>query len=120
MNDPNQFASCYVALWNEPDPDLRSKAVAEIFGTDARYCNAGTDYQGLDAIESAVKASHERWVGQGYIFRSCGNIVSHHRGVRFSWDMVPVAGGEVASIGTEFLILGEDNRILYDYQFIDK
>lgn len=46
--------------------------------------------------------------------------MSHHGGVRFTLDMVPVAGGEVTSIGTEFVILGEDTRILYDYQFIDK
>ena len=120
MNDPNQFAARYVAAWNEPDPNLRSKAIAEIFTDRARYHNVRTAYQGLDAIESAVKASHERWVRQGYIFRACGDAVSHHGGMRFTWDMMPAAGGEVTSIGTEFVLLGEDNRILYDYQFIDK
>jgi len=43
VNDPNQFANRYVAVWNEPDPDLRSKAIAEIFGDQARYCNARTE-----------------------------------------------------------------------------
>jgi hypothetical protein len=31
VNDPNQFAARYVAVWNEPDPGLRSKTIAEIF-----------------------------------------------------------------------------------------
>lgn len=34
--------------------------------------------------------------------------------------MVPASGGAVESAGFDFLILGDDGRIRYDYQFTDK
>lgn len=43
MNDPNQLAARYVAVWNEPDPNLRSKAIAEILTDQAHYRNVRTE-----------------------------------------------------------------------------
>ena len=120
MTDFNDFAARYVAVWNEPDPDLRRKAMAGIWGADARYCNGQAEYTGHEAIDRAVTASHDRWVGHGYNFRSCKNAEGHHDGVRFSWDMVPAGGGDAETTGSEFVILGRDGRIRHDYQFIDK
>jgi hypothetical protein len=34
--------------------------------------------------------------------------------------MVPAAGGDIVSIGSEFVILDNNGRIRHDYQFIDK
>jgi hypothetical protein len=119
MIDFNEFAARYVAVWNDPDPDLRRLAVAELWGADAHYCNGATEYTGREAIHAAVTLSHDKWIGQGYVFRSRNNAEGHHNGVRFNWDMAPAAGGDAVSIGSEFVILGDDGRIRYDYQFID-
>ena len=120
MTDFNEFADRYVATWNEPDVDLRRRAIAEIWAPDGRYCNGRAEYAGHEAIQTAVTTSHDRWVGKGYVFRSRKNAEGHHNGVRFSWEMVSAAGGDVVSIGSEFVILDDDGRIRHDYQFIDK
>jgi hypothetical protein len=120
MTEFNDFAARYVAVWNEQDPDLRRKAIARLWGVDARYYNRRTEYTGQKAIERAVTESHDRWVRQGHNFRSCNNAEGHHNGVRFSWDMVPAGGGDAELTGSEFVIFGRDGRIHYDYQFIDK
>ena len=39
--------------------------------------------------------------------------------VKFTWDMVPADGGEVAGTGLEVLVLEKDDRIKTDYQFIE-
>jgi hypothetical protein len=116
----DEFADRYVALWNEPDPALRRMAIAEIWAPDGRYYNVRAEYTGHDAVQTAVTASHDKWVGGGYVFRSRGNAEGHHNGVRFSWEMAPAAGGDVTSIGAEFVILDDDGRIRVDYQFVEK
>jgi hypothetical protein len=120
MTDFNELADRYVATWNEPDVDLRRRSIAEIWAPDGRYCNGRAEYAGHVAIQPAVTTSHVRWVGSGYVFRSRKNAEGHHNGVRFSWEMVPAAGGDVVSIGSEFVILDDDGRIRHDYQFIDR
>ncbi|GAA5177702.1 hypothetical protein GCM10023322_03050 [Rugosimonospora acidiphila] len=119
MLDPQRFAERYVALWNEPDPGARCLAIAEVFAERARYCNALHRYDGLDEITDAIQASHERWIGQGYVFRARDGAATHHDALRLRWDMLPAAGGEVASIGTDLIVLDEDGRIARDYQFIE-
>jgi hypothetical protein len=49
MTDFNEFADRYVATWNEPDVDLRRRAIAEIWAPDGRYCNGRAEYAGHEA-----------------------------------------------------------------------
>lgn len=37
MGDPKELADRYMALWNEPDPERRRAAIAELFTEDAAY-----------------------------------------------------------------------------------
>jgi hypothetical protein len=39
--------------------------------------------------------------------------------MRVRWDMTPSAGGEPVSSGAQFLLLDDDGRVRYDYQFMD-
>lgn len=39
--------------------------------------------------------------------------------MRITWHMVPAGGGDVAAVGTEFIVLGPDGLIQSDYQFMD-
>jgi len=95
----------YVAIWNEPDSERRRAAVAALWTEDA----------------TQLMASYDRWVAEeGCVFRSVGNGNGHHDCLRFNWEMLPAAGGEVVSVGFQFLILGDDGRIRLDYQFIDR
>ena len=37
ISDPNEFAHRYVAVWNEPDPELRRQVVADVWATDYQF-----------------------------------------------------------------------------------
>jgi hypothetical protein len=120
MNDIEELAARYVAVWNEPDETARDAAVARLWSAGARAYTAADEYDGLEAITRRVTAAHEKFVaGQGYAFRSLGPAQSHHDGVRIRWEMVPAAGGDPVSGGVQFLLLDPGRRVRADYQFID-
>jgi hypothetical protein len=120
MTTIEEFATRYVAVFNEPDAAVRDAAVAGLWRTDARVCTAANEYVGLDAVTHRVTAGYEKFVAaQGYVFRPLGPAESHHDGVRIRWEMVPAAGGDAVSGGVQFLLLDPDRRVLFDYQFID-
>ncbi|MEE4599336.1 nuclear transport factor 2 family protein [Streptomyces sp. DSM 41524] len=120
LSNIDDFVERYVAVWNEGDPALRRKGVSEIWADDAVYANQGAEFRGHAGIEAAVTEAYEQFVKNGeYVFKTA-KVDENHEAVRFTWDMVPTAGGEPASIGTQLFLVGEDGRIVHDYQFIDK
>ena len=40
--------------------------------------------------------------------------------MRFNWEMVRLASGEVVSVGSDFITLTSDGLIKTDHQFIDR
>jgi hypothetical protein len=121
MSNIAELVECYVSVWNEPDADARRRRIAELWTEDGVHFIPSLEARGYEAIEGRVTRAHERFVtGGGYVFRSANNAEEHHNGVRFNWEMVPAGGGEVASSGFDFLILGDDGRIVSDHQFVDQ
>jgi hypothetical protein len=119
-SDITGLAGRYVAVWNEPDTDVRREAIAEIWSQDARSISPAAEYCGHAAIETRVVASYRKWIEQGgYVFRLRGAADCHHDCVRLRWDMVPASGGDVVSAGVQFLILDGAGRVSYDCQFLD-
>jgi hypothetical protein len=120
LSGSTELAQRYLAVWNEPDPQARRSAVAQIWSKDARCCTPAADYVGLEAIQGRVAAAHDKWVQQeGFLFRPRGTVDEHHGGMRVRWDMTPSAGGEPVSSGEQFLLLDDEGRVRYDYQFMD-
>ncbi|GAA1267149.1 hypothetical protein Psi02_08910 [Planotetraspora silvatica] len=133
--DPQDLAARYVALWNEPDPDLRREAIHELWAEGGAHilhppqeirkiaAELGFDSSTLEArgherIEVRVSRSHERFVASGQVsFRPQDNAVLLHDIVRFNWDTVPAGGGEAVGGGLEILVLDENGRIAVDYMF---
>jgi uncharacterized protein len=120
LNGSAELAERYMTVWNESDSQARRAAVAQIWSEDARCCTPNGNYVGLEAIEGRVAAAYDKWVAQeGFVFRARAGIDEHHAGMRVRWDMVPSAGGEAVSSGAQFLLLDDDGRVRYDYQFMD-
>jgi len=108
-------------MWNEPDPARRREAIAALWAEDGANFTPSIEARGHEALEARVTAAHEKWVkAGGFVFRAMKNAEAHHGGVRLYWEMVPAGGGEVAAVGFEFLLLGDDGRIRLDYQFLDR
>jgi hypothetical protein len=121
MVDPNEFTDRYVSLWNEPDPTLRRRLIAELWAPSGANLTATSEHHGYQELEVRVSDAYEKFVGSGaYRFRSLNNAAGHHDAVRFNWEMFNPATHEIASRGLEVFILDNDGRILTDYQFIEQ
>ncbi|MEU7916201.1 nuclear transport factor 2 family protein [Microbispora bryophytorum] len=120
MNDLNDLARRYVAVWNEPDAAVRREMIAQLFAPGAAHYTPSMEAHGHAQMEARIATSYDKWVEPGaYVFRAVENATGHHDAVRFNWEMVRTASGEVDSVGFDFLTLGEDGRIRTDHQFIE-
>ncbi|GAA3565815.1 hypothetical protein GCM10022419_053100 [Nonomuraea rosea] len=134
--DAHDLATRFVAMWNEPDPELRRKSIESLWADDAahilhppqeiREAAAGLGFasstleaRGHDAIESRVTKSYEDFVAPGTItFRARTDAaVRLDNVVKLIWEVVTVEGYEVQGGGLDLLILGDDGRIERDYMF---
>jgi hypothetical protein len=134
--DPQELTDRYVAVWNEPDADVRRTAIRELWAVDAKhvlrppqdirqaaeglgFATTTLEARGHAALEFRVTRAHEEFVAPGaFTFSSRRNADRLHDIVKFNWEMVS-PNGEVASVGLEVLVLDQDGRIRADYQFIE-
>jgi hypothetical protein len=134
--DPRELVRRYVAVWNEPDAELRRKAIHDLWAEDGahilqppqeiRQAAAELGFPsitlqalGHEALEVRVTRAYREFVAPGkFIFQPRDNADRLGEIVKFNWEMVPAGGGEPAGAGLEILVLDEDGRIKTDYQFI--
>jgi SnoaL-like domain len=105
----------YVDFWNRPSTE---KLVA-LWAEDAAHLSESRECVGHVAIEADAIEAHRDHVAKGFVFASLNDADGHHNVVRFAWDMRPKDGAPVAASGSSLLILGDDGRIRYDYEFND-
>ncbi|TMR25355.1 nuclear transport factor 2 family protein [Actinomadura geliboluensis] len=92
--DIDEFGNRYIAVWNEPDPDVRHNLIAALWDDEAVEFTDSAEYRGLPAIEARIAEAHEHLVKQGgFTFRAAEDAVGHHGTVRFTTYMTPAAGG---------------------------
>lgn len=111
-------ADRYITVWNEPDADVRHRAVAELWTAGGAYTDPLASVQGHQAIEQVIAGAREQF--PGYVFKLIGNIDAHHDVVRFGWELVPEGGGESAVIGFDVAVIADDGRLRNVYGFLDK
>ncbi|SJZ50457.1 hypothetical protein SAMN02745126_01387 [Enhydrobacter aerosaccus] len=120
MHDIDAFVRRYITIWNEPDAHIRRQAVLALWQDDARHVARTIEAVGHAGIESRVANTYEKWVREkGNVFRLRDGVDGHHDTVKLRWEMLPASGGEVISVGFDFLVLGGDGRIRTGYQFIE-
>src|SRR5207245_1738419 len=96
----NELMNRYMALWNEPDAELRRKSISELWVEDGAQFTSQNAYHGYKDLEGRVEAAHEQFVKKGgFVFRLASDIDAHHNAVKFSWEMVPETGGAAAATG---------------------
>jgi hypothetical protein len=118
MDAAQQLADRYVAVWNETDADARRQAIAKLWTPHGRHYVKTREAHGYEALETRIVGSYEKNVRDGgNRFRAAKNAQALRGVVTFNWEMV-TAGGEVAAVGLEFLVLDDRGRMLTDYQFI--
>ena len=120
MTDIKQFVDRYINIWNEPDDRARRQTIRDLWQEDARHLARTLEAIGHAGIETRVKNAYDKWVKEkGNVFRLRDGVDGHHGTIKLRWDMMPASGGEVISVGFDFLVLGDDGRIRTGYQFIE-
>ena len=118
--DINTFVERYISIWNEPDADARRQAVRSLWHEEASHLARTIEAVGHGGIETRVANAYQKWVKEkGNVFRLRDGVDGHHDTIKLRWEMLPAQGGDVISIGFDFLVLGEDGRIRTGYQFIE-
>ena len=133
--NPQDLADHYIALWTQPDAELRRKAIRDLWAEDGAHIlwppveireaaavlgfdSTTLEAHGYGALEARVTRSYERFIAPGqYTFRPRGDAVRLRNVVKFTWETVPTSGGEAVSGGLEVLVLDDDGRIKADYMF---
>ncbi|HEY1368100.1 MAG TPA: nuclear transport factor 2 family protein [Gaiellaceae bacterium] len=117
--DAAQLVERYLDTWNEADPSTRLTALAEVWADDASYVDPLASVAGHYQISNLIGAVQEQ--APSHVFRLLGNQVdAHHNVVRFSWELVPEAGGESVAIGFDVVETDDDGRIARVVGFLDK
>ncbi|MFK4088471.1 hypothetical protein ACI2LF_30435 [Kribbella sp. NPDC020789] len=132
-----ELVARYVGVWGEADAERRRKVIEELWVEDGKhYLDAPAEFRavasglgfgfaastleaaGYDELEARVARSYEEFVAGGeYEFRARDNAVRLKDVVKFTWEMVATASGEVVGEGLEVLQVNADGRIVADYQF---
>ena len=136
MQNANDLAERYVALWNESDAGRRRELVRALWTeggaqvlrapeelrerADQLGMDATLRARGHEALEERARRAYEEFVADGgYVFRLLDGADRLDEVLKLRWEMVPAAGGDAAGSGLEVMLLGPDGRIRIDYQFID-
>ncbi|MEV4605062.1 nuclear transport factor 2 family protein [Amycolatopsis sp. NPDC049253] len=116
--DIDKFVERYVAVWNEPDPIARRRAISQLWDPDGVETTDSARYHGHAALDARITEAHTDLVRDaGFVFRSANDATGHHDTVTFTTHMIPAAGGDIAWSGRIFLTLGENGLIRHEYQF---
>ncbi|HEX4250265.1 MAG TPA: nuclear transport factor 2 family protein [Pseudonocardia sp.] len=113
-----EFTRRYVAVWNEPDPTIRRRSIAQLWTDDAVQYLESSEYRGHSELEPRVEEAYEKFVASGgFRFEPAAATVAHHDTIVLRTKMLPAGGGEVAWTGLSFLELAPDGRIHREHQY---
>ncbi len=132
-----ELVARYVGVWCEADAEQRRKTIEELWIEDGKhyldppgefrtvasgfgfgFAASTLEATGYDELEARVARSYEEFVAGGeYEFRPRDNAVRLKDVIKFSWEMVATASGEVVGEGLEVLQVDAAGRIVADYQF---
>jgi hypothetical protein len=118
VSDLTEMVGNYLEIWNEPDPEVRGRAIAEVWAEDCSYTDPLAAVRGREAVAAVISAARDQF--PGHAFTLIGAVDSHHNVVRFTWGLRPVGGGESLVVGFDVAVVDTTRRIRDVYGFLDK
>jgi hypothetical protein len=139
-SDLQKFVETYMSLWNEPDPDVRSKLIRELWAPtggqvlvdppqEVREAAGGLSFpvpplevHGYEQLEARVTRAYEMFIAPGEYVFSLGTNISRllDHVITFDWKMKDAKTGDAVGGGVDVVELDEDGRIQVGYQFIER
>jgi hypothetical protein len=118
MADLTQLVEQYLAIWNEPDADARTKSIEGLWAEDGGYVDPMAAVRGHEGVAAVVSGARDQF--PGFVFALLSPPDVHHNIARFTWELKPAAGGESLVIGFDVAVFTEDGRIQDVFGFLDK
>ncbi|MFJ4656912.1 hypothetical protein ACIP5Y_37090 [Nocardia sp. NPDC088792] len=107
----------YTALWNEPDAELRRRAIAELWTADGVEYVEGARFTGHDELDTRVAEAYNAFVADGrYRAANAADAHRHDDLLTFTIQLIGVETGEIAWAARIFLLLDAEDKIREDYQ----
>jgi hypothetical protein len=118
--NPEPIVDRYLAVWSEPDAEVRRRAIAGLWAQDGVEFVEGAAFRGRKELEVRIAEAYEAFVGSGrYAVTSAGDVSGHDDIATFTIQLT-TGGGEVAWAARVFIVLGENGLIQQDYQLTVK
>lgn len=114
--DADRLVEGYFAMWNTADAAARRDVVATTWTPDATYLDPMFGADGHDGLDTMVEAVHGQF--PGHEFRLTGGVDAHHDRIRWTWALVPTAGGDAVATGLDVAVVA-DGRLSHVTGFID-
>ncbi len=109
MNTPDTVIDTYLASWNEPDPEARSRLIEAAWTGDGRHVDPLADVTGHAALGELVAGLQAQF--PDHRIRRVGSIDAHHDQLRFAWVLVaPDDTVVVAATATDVGELAPDGQ----------
>jgi hypothetical protein len=119
MNEAQQLADRYVAVWMETDGLRRRQAIESLWVEDGEHYVDTRHAIGYAALEDRISGSHEKNVTNArHRFVAMPDARRLHDAVTFHWQMLPADSETVLAAGFVFLLVNEAGRIQVDYLFV--
>lgn len=117
--DIDRIVHRYVAVWSEPDPAARERAVADLWAPDGVEFVEAARFPGHAALADRIAHAHEAFVATGdYRVTHHGRVTVHGDIVMFTIQLTRAKGpaaDQVAFAARVFLLLTPTGRIHQDY-----
>ena len=113
----HQVVHRYLALWNEPRPDVRRQEIRALWAPDAVYTDPVISVTGHWGIESLITTARRQLAG--HVIRLLTPIDAHHNVARFSCEVWLPDRYRRALVGGELAVTDAEGRLRYVFGFID-
>jgi hypothetical protein len=131
-----ELAERYSAVWNEPDPAARRRAIEALWTEDAlgllqpplEMVATANDLgvapslrvRGHNELEARVTRAYEQFVApDSNVFRARPDAQRLDDVVKWGWELVSAGGDEVLGGGLTVAKVDREGRITHDYTFVD-
>jgi hypothetical protein len=119
MDAAQDLMDRYVDVWHQTDPERRRQTIEALWVPNGEHYVGTREVRGYAALEARVTGSHEKNVRDaGNHFHATTNARVLRDVVTFEWAMLAAGTDDVLATGMEVLIVDEQCRIRFDYQFI--
>ncbi|MCX4750309.1 nuclear transport factor 2 family protein [Kitasatospora sp. NBC_01287] len=122
--DLDTLVARYIAVWSEPDPAARRRAIAALWAPDGVEYVEGAHFRGHERLADRITEAYQQFVASGtYAVTAGDDAADGHGVVTFTIQLIARQGadaGHLAWSARVLLVLDEAGRIREDYHLTVK